>query len=511
MRRRTALTAGALVLTASALGAGPATPAAAVAAACSGVESDFNGDGIRDTAIADPEATVGTVPRAGKVHIVYGGDKGALELSQETAGIPGGAERDDQYGFALAVYDADADGCADLAVGAPYEDISTNADAGMVHIVYGSAAGLNGGKAAKEHIQGATTTLGGAAEPGDWLGYALTAGRTAGGSPFLVLGVPGESVLDPAVEDAGGFYYIHGTGQTVAGLISQDTETGGAIPGSAEPDDRFGASVASSPHHFAVGTPGEALGTVPFAGGAAVLSHTLVSGSPKPLFGLGQDQDIVDGAEEAGDGFATSLAMVPYRPAGATSANESLLAVGVPGEDLSTTVDAGAVQVFRVTAAGTLAKHAWIDQNTADVEQAGDAGDFFGQRLAAVNTAPGSTSSGTNTRLAIGVPGEESAEEHQEKGGVHIVPLVGAAGASDAWIDPGWGIPGEPAPVQLAGMSLAGSTAGLYVGMPYGPAVDHGVHLFPWGTANGGAPTKTFKPGWDGIPAGDTAFGAAVR
>jgi hypothetical protein len=47
--------------------------------------------------------------------------------------------------------------------------------------------------------------------------------------------------------------------------------------------------------------------------------------------------------------------------------------------------------------------------------------------------------------------------------------------------------------------------------MPYGPAVDHGVHLFPWGTANGGSPTKTFKPGWDGIPAGDTAFGAAVR
>ncbi|WP_244258110.1 VCBS repeat-containing protein [Streptomyces sp. Tu 2975] len=508
-RRRTALAAGALVLTASALGAGPVTPAAAVAAACSGVESDFNGDGIRDTAIADPEATVGTVPRAGKVHIVYGGGKGAMELSQETAGIPGGAEPDDQYGFALAVYDADADGCADLAVGAPYEDISTNADAGMVHIVYGSATGLNGGKAAKEHIQGEGTTIGGAAEPGDWLGYALVAGKTSTGSPYLVAGAPGESI--GTVEDAGGFVYIHGTAQTVVGVISQNVEIGGAVPGDAEIDDRFGASLAATPTHFAVGTPGEALGTVAFAGGVAVFSHTLSSGHPKPLFGLGQDQDAVAGAEEVGDGFGTALAMVPYRPAGATSTTESLLAVGVPGEDLSTTVDAGAVQVFRVTAAGSFATHMWIEQNTADVEQAGEAGDFFGQRLAAVNTAPGSTSSGTNTRLAIGVPGEESAEEHQEKGGVHIVPLVGAPGASDAWIDPGWGIPGEPAPTQLAGLSLSGSTAGLYVGMPYGPAVDHAVHLFPWSTAGGGAPTKTFKPGWDGIPAGDTAFGAAVR
>lgn len=509
MRRRTALAAGALVLTATALGAGPATPAAAVAAACSGVESDFNGDGIRDTAIADPEAAVGTVPRAGKVHIVYGGDKGALELSQETPGIPGGAERDDQYGFALAVYDADADGCADLAIGTPYEDISTNADAGWVHIVYGSAAGLNGGKAVKEHMQGEGTTIGGAAEPGDWLGYALAAGKTSTGSPYLVVGVPGESI--GTVEDAGGFVYIHGTAQTVVGVISQNVATGGAVPGDAEIDDRFGASLATTPTHFAVGTPGEALGTVTFAGGVAVFSHTLSSGFPKPLFDLGQDQDAVAGAEEVGDGFGTALAMIPYRPSGATSTTESLLAVGVPGEDLSTTVDAGAVQVFRVTSAGSFTSHMWIDQNTADVEQGSDAGDFFGQRLAAVNTAPNSTSSATTTRLAIGVPGEESSEEHREKGGVHVVSMVGAPGASDSWIDPGWGIPGEPAHTQLAGLSLAATPGGLYVGMPYGPAAGHAVHVFPWNVANGGAPTKTFKPGWDGIPAGGTAFGAAVR
>ncbi|TXS58100.1 VCBS repeat-containing protein [Streptomyces sp. t39] len=464
---------------------------------------------MRDTAIADPEATVAGLTEAGLVRIVYGGGKGTYELTQDSPGVPGGPEAGDRYGFSLAVYDADLDGCADLAVGMPYEDIGTAADAGAVHIVYGSATGFNGGKVPKEHIQGEGRTLSGAAEAGDWVGYALAAGRTSAGVPYLIAGIPGESI--GTVEDAGGAVYIHGTGQTVAGINQDFENAGGAVPGGAETDDRFGASVAATPTHFAIGSPGEALSTTTFAGCATVFSHTLVSGWPKPLFGLGQDQSDVTGAEEFGDGFATALAMVPHRPAGATSTTESLLAVGVPGEDLSSTVDTGAVQIFRVTASGTFSDIAWIAQDTADVEQESEPGDFFGQRLAAVNTSPNTTTTGTTARLAIGVPGEESAEEHREKGGVHIVPMVGAPGASDSWIDPGWGIPGEPAPLQLAGMSLSGSTAGLYVGMPYGPAAGHAVHLFPWNTANGGAPSQTFKPGENGIPAGDTAFGATVR
>lgn len=501
-----------MVLTASALCFGPGTPltpsAAALAAGCSGVESDFNGDGVRDIAIADPEATVAGVRRAGLVRVVYGGDKGTLELSQETAGVPGAAEADDQYGYALAVYDADVDGCSDLAVGMPYEDISTNADAGGVQIVYGSPTGIGGGKAVKEHIQGETATLGGSAEAGDWTGYALAAGKSSAGTPYLLIGSPGESI--GTVEDAGAFFYVSGTAQTVVGN-HQDTEAGGAVPGVAEIDDRFGASLAATPTHFAVGTPGEALGTTTFAGGVAVFSHTLVSGYPKPLVGLGQDQDAVQGAEEVGDGFGTSLAMVPYRPSGATSTTESLLAVGVPGEDLSTTVDAGAVQVFRLTASGSFTQTAWIDQNTEGVDQEAEAGDFFGQRVAAVNSSPNTVASVTTTRLAVGVPGEESAEEYPEEGGVQIFPLVGAVGASDNWIDPGYGIPSQPAPRQLAGMSLASSPSLLYVGMPYGPAEGHAVHAFPWNVASGGAPTQTWKPGEAGIPSGDVAFGAAVR
>lgn len=503
--------ASAVVLTAFAFCVAPGAPStafAAAAAACAGTDSDFNGDGVRDTAIADPEASVGDKKRAGLVRIVYGDGKGTAEVSQESPGVPGAAEDDDQFGFALAIYDANNDGCADLAVGVPYEDVETAADAGLVDIVYGAPGGINTGPVPTEHVQGATGTLGGSAEAGDWAGYALAGGKTSAGVPYLLIGTPGESI--GTVEDAGSFHYVHGTAQTVTG-VHQDTTTGGDVPGVVETDDRYGASLAATPTHFAVGSPGEALGDRTFAGGVGVFSHTLVSGSPKPQAGLGQDQEAVTGGEEVGDGFGTSLAMVPYRPAGATTTTESLLAVGVPGEDLSTTVDAGAVQVFRVPASGTVTETAWIDQNTEGVDEQAEAGDFFGQRLAAVNTSPNTVASATTTRLAVGVPGEETSEEHPEKGGVHLFPLVGAAGASDAWIEPGSGIPGTPAPRQLTGMSLAATPVSLYVGAPYGPAEGHAVHAFPWNVASGGAPTTTLRPGEGGIPAGDIAFGAVVR
>ncbi len=486
-----------------------ATPAAAAVACPSGTESDFNGDGVRDTAIADPEATVDGVQRAGVVHVVYGGGKGTLTLSQALDSIPGAPEEGDRFGHSLAVYDADLDGCSDLVVGIPYEDMGTVPDAGNVHLIYGSTSGLNAGtKAVKEFYQGTDKPLGGGQENEDWVGYAVVAGKTSAGTPYLIIGVPGESIGD--LEKAGGFHYISGTAQTMA-FVHQNTDVGGAVFGNAEQDDRFGSTLAATPTHFAVGSPGESLSARSFAGGVGFFNHTLTSNFPKPLGALGQDQEVIFGAAEVGDQFGAALAMVPYRASGATSTTESLLAVGVPGEDLSTTVDAGAVQVFKLAAGGTFTETAWIDQNTADVDQDAEAGDFFGKRLAAVNSSPNATSTATTTRLAIGVPGEESAEEYAEEGGVQIVPLVGAPGASDSWIAPGTGVGPTSAPRMLAGISLAATPSLLQVGVPYGPAEARAVYGFPWNVGSGGAPTQTIKPGVGGVPANGVAFGAIVR
>ncbi|MBW5481379.1 VCBS repeat-containing protein [Streptomyces bambusae] len=503
-----ALTAAALALT---LTTGPlplASPAAAaVAPGCSGVESDFNGDGIADTAIADPEATANGVAKAGVVHIVYGGGKGTLALTQEAAKA-GSSAAGDRFGHALAVYDADLDGCSDLAVGSPYEDIAGQADAGRTVVVYGSPAGLAGGRATTEYIQG-TGPVPGAAEAYDWAGYALAAGKSAAGVPFLVIGVPGEDIASGV--DAGGFLYISGASTVTVGVVTQDVATAGAVPDTLEAYDRFGSAIAATPTHLAVSSPGEAQGTIPEAGAVTLFSHALTSGVPKPLGVITQDTPNVLGACENGDGFGTSLALVPYRAAGATSTTEALLAVGSPGEDLSTTVDAGAVQVFKLDAAGAYTELNWIDQNTTDVGGTAEAGDYFGQRVAAYNSAPNSTSTASTVRLAVGVPGEDAANGVADRGVVQMFPMIGAPGA-DKILEPGSEIPTPVAPRLYAGMSIGGGSGGLHVGMPYGPAEGRAVYVFPWTiSGDGGAPTQTFKPGQGGLPAEANAFGTVVR
>ncbi|MFJ8870129.1 FG-GAP repeat domain-containing protein [Streptomyces sp. NPDC102473] len=504
--------AGLVVATTLPLNAAPALETGdqmpVAAAACSGVASDFNGDGIRDIAIADPEATVSGIERAGLVHIVYGGGMGTLELSQETPNISDGAESGDEFGFSIAVYDANLDGCSDIAVGIPYEDVGAVKDAGLVHLVYGAPAGLGQGTVASVGLrQGTDGKLAGGYEAEDWVGYALAAGKSISNFPFLVVGVPGED--GPGGADIGIAHYVYGTDLKSASF-GQDSA---GVWEDAEPYDRFGTSIASTDRHFAVGVPGESMGTVQFAGGVNAFRPSLnTDGIPAPMFGMGQGRvDGPDSAAQDGDRYGTSLAMAPYRPGEAATITDSMLAVGAPGEDLSTTVDAGAVQVYHIKADQTVVQTQWVDQNAPDVEGEAEPGDFFGQRVAAVNTTTNVVSTASTMRLAVGVPGEEYEAENRENGGVALFSMLGAPGAADSWIEPGHGIPAEPAPRQYVGMSLGSTPSLLYVGMPYGPAQGRGVYGFPWNTASGGAPTQTFKPGVGGLPTDVEAFGATVR
>ena len=499
--------AGALVgaLVGVGRGAGGKQPAAAGAGA--GPPSDFNGDGIRDTAIADPDATVSGHARAGLVHIVLGGGKGVVEISQDTPNVADGAEDGDRFGYSLAVYDANKDGCSDLAVGVPYEDVGTAKDAGYVQVIFGSTTAVGSEFNSKGFIQGENQPLGGGPETDDWLGYAVAAGTSPTGFPFLVIGVPGED--GAAGADIGLFGYVYGTDYQAVS-VGQNT-TG--VWEDAEPYDRFGASISATDRHFVVGAPGESIGTVAFAGGVVAFKPSINSyGIPDPMFGMGQGRTPgPDAAAQTDDRYGAALAMAPYRPSGAATVTDSLLAVGVPGEDLGTTVDAGAVHVYHIKADGTVVLLNWIDQNIEGVEGDAEAGDFFGQSLTAVNTTTNVVSTASTMRLAVGVPGEESTEAAPEAGGVQILPMIGAPGASDAWIEPGNGIPSGPAPRTYAGLGLGSSPSLLYVGVPYGPAEGSAVHGYPWNTTTGGVPTVTYKPGEGGIPAGGAAFGATIR
>ncbi|MFD1660525.1 S1 family peptidase [Streptomyces caeni] len=479
--------------------------------------TDFNCDGVEDIAVADPKATVDGVANAGLVRIVYGGGKGTAEINQNLDWVPGGAESGDQFGEAVDTVDWDEDGCTDLVVGIPHEDLGSTADAGMVDILHGAPNGLGTGTVKYTHFEQGTGTGSLAAsspEAGDLTGAALAAGTTTAGEPFLVIGVPGESL--GSVSKAGMIVYVHGTTNI---SVHQDS-TG--VPGAVEANDGFGSVVAADANHIAVGTPNEAVGTESGAGNVTVFSHTLNSESrPTPLYYLDQALGTVSGGAEAGDQFGKSLALAPYRPSGAAAATESILAVGVPGEDLTINgadkVDTGMVQTFRLTASGTFSQLHTIASGTGDddVIGASEAGDRFGTTVAAVNTAPHAVGTTGTMKLAVGIP-NEAIGTTTNAGAIMTFSLLGAPGANDRWIEAGnsAGVPGTPGVNQYLGRSIHYTGTNLYVGMPYGPSTYGAVHVLPMPNVTaGGTATAvtTYQPGQGGLPAAGVDFGTAVR
>ncbi|MXM68178.1 trypsin-like serine protease [Streptomyces sp. HUCO-GS316] len=485
--------------------------------------TDFNCDGVEDTAVSDPKAAVGGNDGAGVVRVVYGGGKGTAEINQDLDWVPGGAEAGDWFGESIATVDHNEDGCTDLVVGTPSEDLGSVADAGMADVLYGAPNGIGTGAVKDTHLEQETGTgsIGGSKpETGDRMGQALAAGTTDSGEPFLVIGAPGEAI--GSVAKAGVAFYVRDStsvGITTANVSITQDSTG--VPGAVEANDAFGASIAADANHIAIGAPSEAIGTHANAGNVAVFSHRLNSENrPTALFGLDQDLDTVAGAAEAGDQFGKSLALVPHRPSGAAAATDSILAVGSPGEDLDISgddkADAGNVLTFRITAAGTYTQLNNYFSGTAsdDVVGTSEAGDRFGQTLAAVNTAPRSVSATATMKLAVGIPGE-AVGTAAKAGAFTTFSLLGSPGANDRWIEAGTsGIPGPAGADQQLGSSIHYTGTRLYVGMPYGPSTYGTLRALPLSNVTAGgtnAAITTYQPGTGGLPAAGSRFGYAAR
>ncbi|OIJ69605.1 FG-GAP-like repeat-containing protein [Streptomyces mangrovisoli] len=111
--------------------------------------ADFNGDGIGDVVTSAATASVGGQAEAGAVVALYGSTTGVsatrrTTLSQNSAGVPGTAEKGDAFGYSLAYGDFNGDGYDDLATGAPHEKVGSDTDGGTVAILWGSQSGLTG-------------------------------------------------------------------------------------------------------------------------------------------------------------------------------------------------------------------------------------------------------------------------------------------------------------------------------------------------------------------------------
>jgi hypothetical protein len=187
------------------------------------VAGDFDGDGVDDLAIGAPGKSVlpqsppgPPIAAAGAVHVVFGSMNGLVPGTAQTftPATPGscciaGAAH---YGAALAAGDFDADGIADLAIGAPQSDAGAVGQpvhgAGAVHLLRGQAGtGLT--LAGQLHVD--QSFLGGnKPRAGEYFGFALAAGSFSGGAgDDLAIGVPFEQ-LDRSFKEAfRGFGAVH--------------------------------------------------------------------------------------------------------------------------------------------------------------------------------------------------------------------------------------------------------------------------------------------------------------
>jgi hypothetical protein len=138
---------------------------------------DFDGDGTADLAVGVPGEDIGDARRAGAVNVLYGSSSGLSAAGnqvwhQDSQDIEDDAQVGDGFGHSLAAGDFDGDGAADLAVGAPGDDIGAVGNAGAVNVLYGSSSGLSALRNQMWHQEKSNEDD---AEAGDGFGHSLVA------------------------------------------------------------------------------------------------------------------------------------------------------------------------------------------------------------------------------------------------------------------------------------------------------------------------------------------------
>jgi len=294
---------------------------------------DFDHDGFAELAVGAPYEDAGNVRDAGAVSVLYGSAGGLTanpgQIFTQVAGLP---EPGDLFGLALTAGDfgqrPPGDGFADLAVGAPFEDVGGVADAGAVSWILGSTGGLT-------TLRGRIfTQVAGLPEPGDVFGFALATGESSDGVfSYLAIGTPFEDVGN--VRDAGAVsalyyqYYPRGDDYRLLGRIF--TQLGSAP----ERGDVFGYALTTGDFNhdggtdLVAGAPEEDVGAVVDAGAVSVLNGLTRAGGQF----LTQDSPGVGSSAEPGDFFGAALAAAnpaPVSTAATTTTTTNATAVAPP-------------------------------------------------------------------------------------------------------------------------------------------------------------------------------------
>jgi hypothetical protein len=283
---------------------------------------------------------------------------------QGTPGVTGLLEEGDRFGSTLAAGDFDGDMPEDedirddLVIGVPEEDVGNREDAGWIHVLYGSS-GMGSTPGAPGSPSGGLTTEGeqvwhqgiagieDSPEDMDQFGYALAVGDYDNdGRDDIAVGVPFEEVSSE--ERAGAVNVIYGsnTGLTEMGDQFWHQDISG-IEGVAEEDENFGESLAAGDFDadekddLAIGAPGEDFKSMEAAGQVQVLYGDSNGLSADRNERWHQNTSGIDGVAEENDRFGHALTTGDYDGDGAAD-----LTIGVPYEDVGSTMDAGAINII---------------------------------------------------------------------------------------------------------------------------------------------------------------------
>ncbi len=200
---------------------------------------DMNGDGIPDIVIGAPAATVSTHTNAGRAYVLFG--KSAGWTATTTVSVINGANgfydngvaSNHKTGSALACGDLNGDGIPDLAIGAPFSNIS-GTENGSVYVQYGknTAWSTSVDLSTLRYYDNGYRLDGG---NGERAGSSLIIGPDLNGDGVqdLIIGAPKRA--PGGRTDAGGAYIYFGKNAgmySTNSLLAVDGITGAIIDGS---------------------------------------------------------------------------------------------------------------------------------------------------------------------------------------------------------------------------------------------------------------------------------------